>query len=214
MEAAVSRKPPPHEHDGEEALVCLVKQLLALGANPNSRLDVSVFPLPSDFMAARATSALHLAATHGQRAAVEVLLDAGGLLELRCPLHTGRLGPTPLRAAMIPPANSSVTNNPRAHLETIITLLERGASFANTVPDDMEPKTDPISWLVPLFENRTMVDTWYDAGLFDLFERIMELAAKQQGEGHVPDEWAADLVYVAITYGRSVAGFCKWYVPR
>jgi ankyrin repeat protein len=210
----VSRKPPPHEHDGEEALVCLVKQLLALGANPNSRLDVSVFPLPSDFMAARATSALHLAATHGQRAAVEVLLDAGGLLELRCPLHTGRLGPTPLRAAMIPPANSSVTNNPRAHLETIITLLERGASFANTVPDDMEPKTDPVNWLVPLFENRTMVDTWYDAGLFDLFERIMELAAKQQGEGHVPDEWAADLVYVAITYGRSVAGFCKWYVPR
>lgn len=212
MEAAVSGKPPLHEHDGEEALVCLIKRLLALGADANSRLDVSLFPSPSDFVAARGTSALHLAAAHGQRAAVEVLLDAGGLIELRCPMPSGALGPTPLRAALVPPANSPVSNNPRAYLETIITLLERGASFADTVPENMESNTEAINWFVPLFDNPSMTHTWYHAGLFDLFERIMDLAAGQQGEGHTPDEWAADLVYLAVMYGRSVAGFCKWYV--
>ncbi|KAJ4289493.1 hypothetical protein N0V88_006975 [Collariella sp. IMI 366227] len=85
MEGVVSRSPPVLRTDGEEALLSLVKQLLAAGADPNALLDLDLedFDVPDILEDLQDMSALHMAASQGQVAAVKILVAAGGQLELR-----------------------------------------------------------------------------------------------------------------------------------
>ena len=208
---SVGCEPPWHgTSDGEEALTCLVKQLLEAGADPTIITDDSSSTNEDDILPdTRNDPALKLAAAAGQRAALEVLLDAGVLLE---PDLIDVRGPELLTAAMAGFRPIGV-NDPRMRLETIITLLERGASFKKTMPFKGMPEEDtgPRDWFAILFKCLPLGHAWHRSSQFDLFERVMGLIAKQLGKEHVPLDWAVDLLYLGIMNGAGV-DFCQWYV--
>ena len=196
--------------DGEEALTCLVKQLLEAGADPTIVIDDSSSSNEDDILPVTHNEpALNLAAAASQRAALEVLLDAGVLLE---PDLMDARGPGLLTAAMRGSRRIGV-NESRMYLETIITLLERGASFKKTMPFKRTPEEDtgPRDWLAILFKCHPLGHAWHHSSRFDLFERVMELIAKQLGKEHVPLDWAVDLLYLGVMHGAGV-DFCQWYV--
>ncbi|KAH6856039.1 ankyrin repeat-containing domain protein [Chaetomium sp. MPI-CAGE-AT-0009] len=213
MAVYVSQKAHYVRPDGEEALVCLVRQLLDRGANPGT-------PFPSlrgrNPPRAVGKTALHLAASCGQRAVLQVMLDAGAPIDHHVnfrPVHPGVTGGTPLGWAMISPEYSPAYNNPRAYLETIVFLLERGASFRNSLRYRQEADNFK-DWFSPLFSHRFDGVPWYNLDHFDLFERVMELVAKQLGEERFPPSWLTDLMDLGIMCGTPNGNFCKWLVQN
>jgi hypothetical protein len=224
MDAVVSGAPSLAESDSEETLIDLVKRLLELGADPNA-----IFGSPHDYTyyfsdvhQAKNKSALHLAAARGEQRTLKVLIDAGALLELKPVLSLPPtqppevLGPTALGCAMDPPWGSPIYNSPRRYLETIITLLELGASLKNSGLTVTGPEADPKSWLAPLFrrsDKKHPRSLWYSVGLFEPFEKIVEFAMRGSGCQQVPKSWPIYWIYLAVTEGPPGEDFCKWCVP-
>jgi hypothetical protein len=212
------------EPDSNEALVSLLKQLLARGADPTVAINLDGVEPPGVTYEVRTMSALHLASRRGERAAVEVLLDAGASIEAcaspwEASDSDGLAGITPLALAMFPPDHSVVSaqQSPdfpdfRGALETVSFFLERGASFRNAIITQSNVETGPKDWFAGLLRWAPGTLLWHNSGDFGPFGRIMELVAKQEGKEQVPTEWAADILYAAITSGKTNGRFCKWCV--
>ncbi|KAK4032881.1 hypothetical protein C8A01DRAFT_40662 [Parachaetomium inaequale] len=210
MQLVVSEKPPYPERDSEEALVGLVKQLLDVGADPSAALVPCERDMELDFSVARAKSALDLAANCGEREALKVMLDAVAEIDSHV---SDTMRRTTLISAILPPRYSPAYENPQVYLETIIFLLERGASFKKAL-NQREPDKGLRDLFSPLFEPRINRTAWYNLDRFDLFERVMELVAKELGEEQFPAAWAADLLYVSVKCGNQNGNFCRWLVKR
>lgn len=203
------------EPNSEEALAFLTRELLDRGADP---IATPTTHLTLDFVAMFGRSALHLAAAYGQRAALQVMLDDGAPVEScvnQIPSShndgfPGGTPVTPLGCAMLPPQSSLAYNDPRVYLGTIIFLLERGASFRNSLTHRRE--NNFRGWLFPLFTARFGGVPWYNLDNFDLFERAIELVAKDLDQERLPIECLAELMKMAITCETSNGNFCKWYV--
>ncbi|KAK3294287.1 ankyrin repeat-containing domain protein [Chaetomium fimeti] len=203
-------KAPHVQPDSEEDLLSLIRQLLDRGANPGAALPLY---RGGQFGEEPGKSALHLAASHGHRAALQAMLDAGAPLDHHVdfiPPWPKATGGTPLGCAMIPPPYSPACNDSRVYLGTIIFLLERGASFRNSLT--REGETTFRDWFSPLFSHDFGGVPWYNTDHFDLFERVMGLVAKQLGEERFQAAWLTDLMDLAITRGTPNGNFCKWYV--
>jgi hypothetical protein len=96
------------------------------------------------------------------------------------------------------------------YLETITALLERGALVKQATALVTQEEEGPRRWFTPMFEHGV---PWHKACLFDEFEKVAELVARQQGKKQFPTDWAVDLMYLAIKFGGPVSDFCDWYVP-
>jgi hypothetical protein len=212
------------EPDSEEALLSLLKQLLIRGADPTVAINIDGVEAWGVTYEVGTTSALHLASRRGERAAVEVLLDAGAPIDVcALPWETSDseniVGITPLGFAMLPPDGSVVSPQQssefpdfRAALETVSFLLERGASFKNAIIRRSNVETGPKDWFALLLTWAPGTLLWHNSGDFDAFGRIMELVAKQEGWEQLPTEWIADMLYVSIRSGNTNGRFCKWCV--
>lgn len=200
------------ESDSEEALVCLIKQLLKAGADPNAVFNVTDVGISGNPVWPSNKSALHLAAASGHRAAVHVLLDGGAELESRPSADGGvtrRLGPSPLGSAMTS-SHPTASNDPRVQLEIIIDLLERGASLRHSTAQPSETESSPREWLQLFFFRSCRVPALCEPSHLDLFGRILELGAKQERKERFPTEWAVDLLCMAMCRPECGAEFCKW----
>ncbi|KAK4144532.1 uncharacterized protein C8A04DRAFT_27717 [Dichotomopilus funicola] len=208
-ELLVSGEHKPHLEDGEEALICLVQRLLDLGADPSTVMHREGWV---DY--AWGQSALHLAAGRGEVKALATMLDFGAPLEryvIRPMLSGHPNNQTPLGAALLPPDGSPTVQDSRKYLEITLSLLERGASLQKALGPWQRPGPRVVLW--PLFctHERTR-KPWYNSDSFDLFERILALAAAQHGKE--PEDWAADVLYLSIMCGRPNGNLCKWLVQR
>jgi hypothetical protein len=209
MQLVVSAEPRYPERDSEEDLGCLVKQLLDAGADPSAAFAPCERDMEQEFSTSGFKSALDLAATRGEREALKVMLEAGTEIDSKV---SDTIERTALGWALLPLRYSPTYEDPRVYLETVIFLLERGASFKNALTHD-GPETGPRDLFSPFFEPRTNRTPWYNLDRFDLFERVMELVAGQLGEEKFPRAWAADLLYLSVKGGNQNGNFCRWYVP-
>lgn len=216
MEGVVSRQPPVVTTDGEEALLSLLKQLLAAGPDPNALLDLDLEDrdVPDLLEDLQNMSALHMAASQGQAAAIKLLVAAGGQLELRA-AHpedtTPETEPTPMASALSPSSSSLMYKDPRIYLETIITLLKLGAKFVGWGAGGIPSRSSAFRALFN--HNPKNGPTWFTAGYFDQLETVLELVAVQYtGEKELSTSWAVELLCAALVAGGPVHTFAIWYV--
>ncbi len=193
--------------DSEEALLPLVTTLLASGADPAAVLeDMVPDPDLGSLKYARGVSALEMAARHGLKDTVDIILNAGA--------HGYPSEGVAMTAALkwalkVPRRSSQARTNPQMCLGTIVALLERGASFRDA--RGTQYNRGPRKWFASLVGHKAGGLTWNTLSDFDLFARVVELVAAQEGKTTIPVEWAVDFLYLASKTASQGPGFLRWY---
>ncbi|KAK3898959.1 hypothetical protein C8A05DRAFT_37430 [Staphylotrichum tortipilum] len=209
MEDVMAAKRRLPQHDSEEDLISLAKQLLTRGADPGAIIKTVVVDPWARFRAIGRKSAFQLAASAGHLEVAELLLKAGAPLDL---------GDLDTSAAVS--QNLHTPLDMRACLAATVTFLERGAAVRHWPPEKDQEESSVQSWFRPWFEpymqkmSNARRRMWYDSRCYDLFERLMEVSAKRLGKDHFPTEWIAELLSIAVAVRGSTGDFCKWLIQH
>ncbi|KAK3307299.1 ankyrin repeat-containing domain protein [Chaetomium strumarium] len=203
MEHVVTTESPMPEPDSEEALITLVRRLLDAGVDPNALL-----PDRGELLL---QSALHREIRSSQPEAVKVLVSAGAQLELRAfePGFTW-LRRTALDFALRTcPCLPVVGRDPRQYLQNIVGLLELGASFTDATARLPGQATEPKTCFCPLFSHPS---GRYNSDNYNLFERLMELVARQLSDQSLRLPLASELMDLALEYGKPNEKLPQWLI--